>query len=81
MLSTTTTVFRLTTDREILDRQNAESANAWILSFVAKCRAEKKEDKINTHGTTQDLPVTNLFLSMLGQNAIIKPRSLIGPRN
>ena len=63
------------------DLQNAESATAWILSFVAKCRAEKKKDKINTNDTVQDLQVTNLFLCMCGQDAIIKFRSLISPRN
>ena len=74
-------VFRPTTDRQMLNLQNAESAIAWILSFVAKCRAEKKEDKINTDGTVQDLQVTNLFLSMCGQDAITKLRSLMSPRN
>ena len=49
--------------------------------FVAKCRAEKKEDKVNTDGTVHDLQVTNLFLSMCGQDAIIKLRSLMSPRN
>ena len=51
------------------------------MSFVAKCRAEKKEDKVNTDGTVQDLQVTNLFLSMCGQEAIIKLRSLMSPRS
>ena len=51
------------------------------MSFVAKCRAEKKEDKVNTDGTVQDLQVTNLFLSMCEQDAIIKLRSLMSPRN
>ena len=52
------------------------------MSFVAKCRAEKKEDKVNNDGTVQDLQVTNLFLSMCGQDAIIiKLRSLMSPRN
>ena len=69
------------TDRQILDLQNAESATAWIMSFVAKCRAEKKEDKVNNDGTVQDLQVTNLFLIMCGQDAIIKLRSLMSPRN
>ena len=73
-------VSRPATDRQILDLQNAESATAWIMSFVAKCRAEKKEDKVNTDGTVQDLKVTNLFLSMCGQDAIIKLRSLMSPR-
>ena len=72
---------RPTTDRQNLDLQNAESATAWILSFVAKCRAEKKEDKINTNDTVQELQVTNFFLSMWGQEAIIKIRSLISPRS
>ena len=74
-------VSRPSTDRKILDLQNAESATAWIMSFVAKCRAEKKEDKINTDGTVQYLQVANLFLSMYGQDSINKLRSLISPRN
>ena len=74
-------VSRPATDRQILDIQNAESATAWIMSFVAKCRAEKKEDKVNNNGTVQDLQVTNLFLIMCGQDAIIKLRSLISRRN
>ena len=81
MLSTTTVVSRPATDRHSLDLQNAESATAWIMSFVAKCCAEKKEDKVNNDGTVQDLQVTNLFLSMCGQDAIIKLRSLMSPRN
>ena len=51
------------------------------MSFLAKCRAEKKEDKINTDGTVQDLQVTNLFLTMCGQDTFIKLRSLISPRS
>ena len=81
MLSTTTTMSRPTTDRQILDLQNAESATAWILCFVAKRRAEYKEDKFNTNGTVQDLQVTNFFLILCGQDAIIKLGSLISPRN
>ena len=72
---------RPATKRQILDLQNAESATALIMSFVAKFRAEKKEDKVNTNGTVQDLQVTNLFLSMLGQDAIIKLWSLKSPMN
>ena len=72
---------RPATDRRILDLQNAESATAWIMSFVAKCRAEKKEDKVNNDGTVQDLQVTNLFLNMCGQDTIIKVRSPMSPRN
>ena len=74
-------VSRTATDRQISDLQNAESATSWIMSFVAKCRAEKKEDKVNKDGTVQDLQVTNLFFSMCGQEAIIKLRSLMSPRN
>ena len=74
-------VSRPATDRQNLDLQNAESATAWIVSFVAKCGAEKKEDKINTDGTVQDLQVTNLLLNMCGQDAIIKIRGLMSPRN
>ena len=51
------------------------------MSFVAKCRAEKKEDNINTTGTILDLKLTNLFLSMCAQNATIKLRSLESPGN
>ena len=51
------------------------------MSFLAKCRAEKKADKVNTDGTVQDLQVTNVFLSMCGQDAVIKLRSLISPKN
>ena len=74
-------VSRTATDRQILDLQNAESTTAWIMSFVAKCRAEKKPDKVNNDGTVQDLQVTNLFLNMCGQDAIVKLRSLMSPRN
>ena len=74
-------VSRPATDRKILDLQNAEPATAWIMSFLAKCRAEKEEDKIDTNGTIQDLQVTNPFLSMFRQDAIIKLRSPISPRN
>ena len=70
-------VSRSPADRQILDLQSAESATAWIMSFVAKCCAEKKEDKINLDGTIQDLQVTNLFLSMCGQGAISKLRRLM----
>ena len=63
---------RPTTDTQILDLQKAESAIAWILSFVAKCQAEKKEDKINNDVTVQDLQVTDLFFSLCGQDAIIE---------
>ena len=74
-------VSRPATVRQILDLKNAESSTAWIMSFVVKCCSEKKEDKINTDGTIQDLQVNNLFLSMCGQDAVIKFRSLISPRN
>ena len=62
---------RSATDRQILDLQNAESATAWIMSFVAKCRAEKKEDKVNNDGTVQDLQVTKLFLSSAGKMQLL----------
>ena len=73
-------VSRPPNDRQTLDLQNAESCTAWIMSFVAKCRAEKKEDKVNNHGTIVDLQVTNLFLSKCGQNALPKLRSLMSPK-
>ena len=43
-------VSRQPADRNFLDLQNAESATAWIMSFVAKCCVEKTKDKINTNG-------------------------------
>ena len=63
---------RSTADRQILDLQKAESATAWILSFVAKCQAEKKEEKINNGVTVQDLQLSDLFLSLCSQDAIIE---------
>ena len=39
--------------------------------------AEKKEDKVNNDGTIVDLQVTNFFLSICGQDALLKLRSLI----
>ena len=74
-------VTRPTTGRQILVIQNAESATAWFKSFLAKYRAEKKEDIINTNGTVQDLQVANFFLSMRWQDAINKLRNLISPRS
>ena len=50
------------------------------MSFVAKCRAEKKEDKVKTDGTTVDLQVANLFLNICGQDAHLKLRSLMSPK-
>ena len=81
VLEITTMVSRPPNDRQSLDLQNAESCTAWIMSFVAKCRAEKKEDKVNNDGTIVDLQVTNLFLSICGQDALLKLRSLMGPKN
>ena len=54
-------VSRTATDRQILDLQNTELANMWIMSFVAKCRAENKDDNVKTDVTIQELQVTNLF--------------------
>ena len=51
------------------------------MSLVAKCRAEKKKDEINTKGTIQNLQVTNLYLSMCWQDEYIKLWSPISPRN
>ena len=73
-------VSRPARDRRILDPQSAESATAWIMSFVAHCHAEKKEDKINTDGTVRDLQVTNLFPNMCGRDAINKFRCVVSPR-
>ena len=80
MLETRTMVSRPQNDRQTFDLQNAESSTAWIMSFVAKCRAEKKEDKVNTDVTIVDLQVTNLFLSICGQDALLKLRSLMRPK-
>ena len=80
MLETTTMVSRPPNDRQTLDLQNDESCNAWIMSFVAKCRAEKKEDKVNNDGTVVELQVTNLFLSICGQDALLKLRSLMSTK-
>ena len=79
VLETTTMVSRPPKDRQTLDLQNAESCTAWIMSFVAKSRAEKKEDKVKTNGTILDLQVTNLFLSICGQDALLKLGSLMSP--
>ena len=73
-------VFRPPNDRQTLDLQNAESCIAWIMFFVAKGRAEKKEDKINTDGTIVDLQVTNLFLSICNQDALFNLTSLLSPK-
>ena len=43
-------VSRQPAHRKFLDLQNAKSATAWIMSFVAKCCLEKNKDKINTNG-------------------------------
>ena len=69
VLETTTMVSRSPYDKQTLDLQNAESCTAWMMSFVAKCPAEKKEDKANTDGTIVDLQVTNLFLSLSGRTS------------
>ena len=52
------------------------------MSFVAKCRTEKKEDKVNTDVTTVDLQIPNLFLSICGQDedALLKFWSLMSPK-
>ena len=73
-------VSRPPNDRRTLDLQNAESCTAWIMSFVAKCRAEKKKDKVNNDGMIVDLQVTNLFLSICGQDALLKLRNLMSPK-
>ena len=73
-------VSRPTHDRRNLDLQNAESCIAWIMSLVANFRAEKKEYKVNTDGTIVDLQVTNHFLSICGQDALLKLRSLMSPK-
>ena len=74
-------VYRPPNDRQTVDLQNAKTCTAWIKFFVAKCRAEKKEDKVNTDGTIVDHQVTNLFLNTCSQDACLKLRSLMSPRN
>ena len=71
---------RPTNDRQTLDLQNAESCTAWIMSLVAKCRAEKKEDEVNTDGMIVDLQVTNLFFRICSQDALLKLRSLMSSK-
>ena len=74
-------VLRPPADRKLLDLQNAESATVRIMSFVAKCHAEMKEDMINTVGTILDLQITNLFLSICGKDAILKLKRLLRSGN
>ena len=45
----------------------------------AICRAENKEDEVNADGKIVDLQVTNLFLSICGQDALLKLKSLMNP--
>ena len=73
-------VSRPPNDRQSLDLQNAESCTAWIMSFVAKGHAEKNEDKVNTDLSIVVLQVTIFFLSICGQDALFKFRSLMGPK-
>ena len=80
VLETTTMVPRPPNDRQTLDLQNAESCTAWIMSFVAKSRAEKKEDKVNNDGTIVNLQLTNLLLIICSQDALLKLRSLMSPK-
>ena len=49
--------------------------------FCDEMSGREERDKINTNGTVQDLQVTNLCLSMCGQDQIIKLTSLISPKN
>ena len=81
----------------VIDRDNGVQTNYRHTNFgSAECRirncvdfffcgeiASREERGQNQHsdGTLQDREVTNLFLSMCGQDAIIKLRSLISPRN
>ena len=77
--------------RVIDDNNGVQTDKFWIykmqnqllrgLCLLWRNVAQKKEDKVNNDGTVQDLQVTNLFLSMCGQDAIIKLRSLMSPRN
>ena len=48
--------------------------------FWRNVAQKKKEDKINTEDTVQDLQVTNFFLIMSGRDAIDKLRSLMSAR-
>ena len=43
-------VIRQPAARKFLHPQNAKSATAWIVSFMAKSCLEKKKDKVNTNG-------------------------------
>ena len=81
VLGTTTMLSRPPNDRQTLDLQNAESYSAWIMSFVAKCRAAKKKEKVITDDTIVEQQVTNHFLSICGQDAFLKLGSLMSPDN
>ena len=48
VLETATIVYRIPIDRQRLVLHKAESFTACIMSFVAKCSAETKEDKLST---------------------------------
>ena len=54
-----------------LELSNFDNYIAWMTAFIAKYRYEKKEDKIKSDGTIEDLQVTNLILSTCGSEAII----------
>ena len=68
------------TEQQILNLQIAEYCTAWIVSFMAACRAEKKEININAYDTISDPQITNLFLSMCGKDALLKFRYLMSPK-
>ena len=48
--------------------------------IVAKSCAGKKKDKVNTDGTIVELHVTNLCLSLCGQDALLKLGSFMSPK-
>ena len=80
VLETTTMVSRPPTDRQTIDLENAGSCTAWNVSFMAKFCTDRKTEKFNSGYTIVYLQVTNLFLSMCGQDAFLKLRSLMSPK-
>ena len=81
MFLNSTKVSRPPAERKILDLQDAESAIAWIMSFVAECCAEKKDDELNIDGALIDLQVTNLLHSMHVRDTNVIHRNLTSTKN
>ena len=70
MPETTAMVSTAPNDRQILNLQIAESCTEWIVSFVAKCRAEKKADTVNNDGTIGESD--DIYLARLREEALFR---------